>query len=87
MCVALVDAYGEEQIWQETLEVSSLTPCDETMIIRVTAVLVSVGINMAITTVMPLASFRTVVTSITAICEMITIHNEWIDCNKKYKKK
>ena len=87
MCAALVDAYGEEQVWKETLEIASLTPCDEAMIIRVSAVLLSVGIDMALTTAMPLASLRTLVNSISAICEMITIHNDWVDCTKKYKKK
>ncbi|MDE6194461.1 MAG: hypothetical protein K2M83_10830 [Muribaculaceae bacterium] len=87
MCAALVDASGEEQVWKETLEIASHTPCDEAMIIRVSVVLLSVGIDMALTTAMPLASHRTLVNSISAICEMITIHNDWVDCNKKYKKK
>ncbi len=83
LSAALVDAYGKEHIWQETFEIVSLNPCDKACIEKVALVLVGVAIDLAIDSTMPWATFITLANSAKAICDLITIYNEWVDCTKK----
>lgn len=83
---ALIDAYGEETTWKDTLQTALLTPCEEVAIERIGILFASLGIQVALTTLMPITSFMAFVTTIDAICQLITIHNELVLCERNSKK-
>lgn len=86
LCAAVVDAYGEEHIWQETLEIASLTPCAKAALIKVSLVLAIVALDLAVDSTIPWAAFLTMASTINNICQLITIRNEWVLCEKNSKK-
>lgn len=86
LSAALVDAYGEEEVWKETFEIVSLHPCDKYAIQQVSLVLVTVALNISIDTVIPWGAILNAATTLDSICSLITIHNNWVACHKRTPK-
>lgn len=83
MSFALVDAYGEYETWNNTFEIASLTPCDKEALEQVVCVLAITAINLCIDGTMPWMAIMNAATTLESICELITIHNNWIRCKKQ----
>lgn len=82
LCAAVVDAYGEEEIWKETFKVVSLSECDKNAIVRVSLVLATTALNLSINGVIHWSALLTAASTVDSICSLITIHNDWIRCKK-----
>lgn len=78
-----MDAYGEEEIWKDTFEIPYLNPCDEAAIVQIAIVLVGVAIDLTADVTIPWTALITMVKTIDSICQLVEIHNEWVDCYKK----
>ncbi|MDO4335747.1 MAG: hypothetical protein Q4C37_07970 [Bacteroidales bacterium] len=82
MSFALVDAYGEYETWNNTLQIASLTPCDQAALEQVVLVLAITTINLCIDSTMPWMAIINAASTIESICRLITIRNNWIRCKR-----
>lgn len=82
LCAAVVDTYGEEEIWKETFKVVSLSECDKNTIIKVSLVLATTALNLSINGVIPWSAILTAASTMESICSLITIHNDWVRCKR-----
>lgn len=88
LSAAVVDAYGEEHVWNDlvretTTYQDAIKECDRQAIVAVSVILVGVTFNLAVNSVMPWSTFITMASTLESMCSLITIHNLWIECRNK----
>lgn len=86
LCASLVDAYGKEHIWKDTFQIASLNPCDKAAIEQVSLILVGVALDLFLDATNPWVIIFTSAKTIKSICDLVSIHNEWVECLQNLKK-